>query len=422
MNKPSILVVDDEPDNFDVIEALLTAQGYELHYASSGEEAIATLDAFQPDLILLDVMMPGIDGIEICRQIKAIPKWQIVPIIMATALSGKEDLSRCLQAGADDFISKPMNGVELRARVHSMLRIKQQYDRIESFSALQRNTIEVLRGNLQELRGNLAASLPHELNTPLNGVLVAMRLLIESDDMDTESIRELVGISYRSACRLESLTQRFLNYFDLELAGASLEQGFEDAKLESAKLESAKLAVDLISSSNLIEYCANSIAEQAERSDDLVCQIENTELAVSCKHLQWIINELLDNAFKFSEPETPVTVRGECQDHLFHLWISDRGRGMTPEQIDHIDAFMQFERRTYEQQGAGLGLKIAQKAVESYGGGFTVTSVYHQETTVYLTLPLEISQQGAESPKTLVANQAESNLSMNSLESTSKKY
>ena len=415
MNKPSILVVDDEPDNFDVIEAFLTEHGYDLHYASSGEEAIATLDAFRPDLILLDVMMPGVDGIEICRQIKAMPKWQIVPIIMATALSSKEDLARCLQAGADDFVSKPINAVELRARVHSMLRIKQQYDRIESFSALQRNTIDVLRGNLQELRGNLVASIPHELKTPLNGVLVGIKLLMEtSDELDAESIRELLDISYRSACRLERLTQRFLNYFDLELAEPWLNPDLPN-------LSDAKVAVDIFSNSILIEYWAQSIAQQTERAEDLICQIENTELAVSCKHLQWIVNELLDNAFKFSQSDTPVTVRGECQEGLFHLWIGDRGRGMTPEQIASVDAFMQFERRTYEQQGAGLGLKIAQKAIESYGGGLTITSVYHQETTVYLTLPLETLQQETENLRLPEVNPADSNISMTSLEPTSKK-
>ena len=388
-SKPSILIVDDEPDNFDVIETLLLERGYELHYASSGQEAIAALDTVQPDLILLDVMMPGIDGIELCRQLKAIAKWQTVPIIMATALNDKADLARCLQAGADDFISKPINRVELRARVQSMLRIKQQYDRIQSFSQLQRNTIDVLRGNLQELRGNLVASLPHELKTPLNGVLVAIKLLVETvDEMDSESIHELLTISYRSACRLENLTQRFLNYLDLELATPSLKQK-TDAKLVDAES----------SSSILVEPFAQAIAQLAQRSNDLICQIEDTELAISSKHLQWIVNELLDNAFKFSEAETPVTVRSECRGGMFHLWVGDRGRGMTPEQIANIGAFMQFERRTYEQQGAGLGLKIVQKSVELYGGCFRITSIYRQETTVYLTLPLKNSQ-WAESPGT----------------------
>ena len=167
MNKHSILVVDDEPLNFDVLEALLDGEGYELHYASSGQEALDGMAIFKPDLVLLDVMMPDLDGIEVCRRIKAIPEWQMVPIIMVTALSEKEDLARCLGEGANDFLSKPVNPLELRARVQSMLRIKQQYDIIKSLSQHQEATIGLLDSGLKELRGNVVKSLPHELNTPL---------------------------------------------------------------------------------------------------------------------------------------------------------------------------------------------------------------------------------------------------------------
>jgi two-component system, sensor histidine kinase and response regulator len=387
LNQPSILVVDDEPDNFDVIETLLADGSYELHYLSNGQEAIATLDTVQPDLILLDVMMPGLDGIEVCRQIKALSKWQAVPIIMVTALNTREDLARCLQTGADDFISKPVNAVELRARVHSMLRIKLQYDRIHSFSKLQRNTINVLTNHLQALRGNLAFSLPHELKTPLNGILGAISLLNEGvDKMDTESVRELLDISYRSACRLDNMTQKFLNYLDLELATTTLQD----------KADARKLINNDSSSSDLIGHIATTIAEQLQRNDDLVCQIETTELAVSQEHLSWIVSEVIDNAFKFSPPNTSVTVRGDCRDGMLQLSIDDRGRGMTHEQIGSIGAFMQFERQAYEQQGAGLGLKIVQKAIELYGGRFLVTSLYQQSTTVYLALPLANSTQQAE--------------------------
>ncbi|MFB2897420.1 response regulator [Aerosakkonemataceae cyanobacterium BLCC-F50] len=152
MNNPSILIVDDEPANFDVIEAFLSSHKYDLHYVASGREAIALLDTFGPSLILLDVMMPGIDGREVCRQIKGIPKWQAVPIIMVTALNSKSDLADCLEAGADDFISKPINAIELRARVQSMLRIKQQYDNIETLSKIQKNTINILQNTLSEAR------------------------------------------------------------------------------------------------------------------------------------------------------------------------------------------------------------------------------------------------------------------------------
>jgi PAS domain S-box-containing protein len=136
MNLASILIIDDESDNFDVIETLLSGQDYQLHYVASGQEAIANLDTFRPDLILLDVMMPVMDGITVCKHIKALPKWKSVPIIMVTALSSKEDLAACLNAGADDFISKPLNSLEFRARVRSMLRIQDQHNQLERANAL----------------------------------------------------------------------------------------------------------------------------------------------------------------------------------------------------------------------------------------------------------------------------------------------
>ena len=131
MNNQSILIVDDESRNFDVIEALLNEYDYDLNYASSGQEALESLEILEIDLILLDVMMPEMDGIEVCEHIKSIPKYRPIPIIMVTALTAKEDLAQCLNAGADDFISKPINALELRARVQSMLRMKQQYDALQ---------------------------------------------------------------------------------------------------------------------------------------------------------------------------------------------------------------------------------------------------------------------------------------------------
>jgi len=151
MNNPSVLVVDDEPDNFDVIETLLPNLGYKLYYASNGQDAIASLDLFKPDVILLDVMMPGIDGIEVCKRIKAMPQWESVPIIMVTALTTKTDLARCFAAGADDFISKPINHLELKARVRSMLRIHGQYQQLVSFNAQLEATVQQRTAQLQTM-------------------------------------------------------------------------------------------------------------------------------------------------------------------------------------------------------------------------------------------------------------------------------
>jgi len=401
MKTPSILIVDDEPDNFDVIETILSAQAYTLNYAMNGHDAIEGLDAFNPDLILLDVMMPGIDGIQVCRQIKESPQWQGVPIIMVTALNTKEDLARCLQAGADDFIGKPVNTLELRARVHSMLRIKQQHDRIQAFTKLQRNTINLLGNNLQELRGNLTFSLPHELNTPLNGILGSLNFLLQDlEEMDRTEVRELLEISYISACRLENLTRRFLNLLSLEFQTMTLKEKTEsipedhddqmipNLNLQKREDDHPTQSDNCKSNSVFITHLAQTIAAGMKRSQDLTCQLETIELAITEHHLRWIVSELIDNAFKFSQPETPVIINGVAKEEMFYVSISDRGRGMTQEQIGKIGAFMQFERKTYAQQGPGLGLKIAQKVVELYGGRLNLSSIYQQETTVEIELPI----------------------------------
>ena len=150
-NTASILIVDDEPNNFDVLEALLDNQNYTLHYASNGKQAIDSLDLFYPDLILLDVMMPEMDGIEVCKQIKAMPKWSAVPIIVVTALDTKKDLAQCLFAGADDFISKPVNRLELNARVRSMVRIHQQYQQLANFNIKLESMVQERTAQLQKM-------------------------------------------------------------------------------------------------------------------------------------------------------------------------------------------------------------------------------------------------------------------------------
>ena len=155
----SILVVDDEPDNFEVIETLLSieetalgeTQAYRLYYAASGPAALKSLSLFQPDVILLDVMMPGMSGLEVCQRIKAMAQWQSLPIIMVTSLTDKVDLARCFAAGADDFISKPVTGLELKARVRSMLRIRQQYQALANFNTHLEKTVQERTAQLQAM-------------------------------------------------------------------------------------------------------------------------------------------------------------------------------------------------------------------------------------------------------------------------------
>jgi two-component system, sensor histidine kinase and response regulator len=170
---PSILVIDDEPNNFDVIQTLLSNEDYLFHYASSGQRALDRVDRFQPDVILLDVMMPGLDGIEVCRRIKELPRWQSVPILMVTALTEKKELERCLSTGAADFIAKPVNRLELLARVASMLRIKQQHDGLQ----LAHQKLELAA----QAHGDLFARIGRETLVPINTMLEITQLLATTE-------------------------------------------------------------------------------------------------------------------------------------------------------------------------------------------------------------------------------------------------
>src|SRR5450759_1838240 len=132
-DKPVILVVDDQPQNIELLEAHLAPQGYEIVTAASGEEALGKLSSNQIDLILLDVMMPGMDGFEVTRRIRQDDKHRLLPIILVTALHETEDRVKGIEAGCDDFISKPVDKVELLARVQSLLKVKSYNDLMSNY-------------------------------------------------------------------------------------------------------------------------------------------------------------------------------------------------------------------------------------------------------------------------------------------------
>ena len=126
-----ILVVDDTPVNVKILVDLLTLKGYETSTAASGAEALAKIEAHAPDLVLLDVMMPGMNGYEVCQKIRSNPATSILPVVMVTALYPSQERIKGIEAGADDFVAKPINQAELLARVRSLLRVKELWDAVE---------------------------------------------------------------------------------------------------------------------------------------------------------------------------------------------------------------------------------------------------------------------------------------------------
>lgn len=140
--QPHILVIDDELANFEVVEALLHKENYQLSYAANFLQGYDQMFISPPDVILLDVMMPEVDGIEACRRIRQNNQWQNIPILMVTALSNTKDLAKCMSTGADDLISKPLAGLELRARVRSMVKISQYQQQLPELAQQLQNSQE----------------------------------------------------------------------------------------------------------------------------------------------------------------------------------------------------------------------------------------------------------------------------------------
>ncbi len=371
MNTYSILVVDDEPDNFDVIQSLLPGESHNLHYAISGENAIASLDKFDPDVILLDVMMPGLNGMEVCKQIKAMPKWQAVPIVMVTALSSKEDLARCLAAGADDFVNKPVNGIELRARVSSMLRIKKQHDRIQSFSKLQRHNIHSLANNLNEIRLDLAAEFSREFDVPLNVISETNDHLTKNiDQLSTAAILHILGQTDRSTVQLRKLMEKF--WFYLQLVVEKPESNYGDASLPRS----------------IVKQSLSDRFKGAAMPKNIICEIEDVQLAVNTNHFQWVCNELLEYVLSTANPNSRTRIYGEVIDDVFHFSLSNYLRDGADISMIQMTKSIQVNSSTYEERELKIGLKIVKKLVNNYDGVFLLSSPDEEETTVYLTLPL----------------------------------
>jgi two-component system, sensor histidine kinase and response regulator len=354
-------VVDDEANNLTVIELLLSHNDYELSYFDRGMSMLEAMQDRLPDLILLDVMMPGIDGIELCHRLKRDDRTKHIPIVMVTALSSREDLSRCLEAGADDFISKPLNGLELRARVRSLLRIKRQYDELQG--------LVHLREEMLQLRMDLSHMVIHDLRNPLANILLSCQIL------------QMRGLDDRTAPKIQQI----------EYAGHRLESMI-DSLLMTAKLESGKLALHPTSVDlpELVQsVCAEFAAIAAQQGVNLVQELARGELRIEgdATLLRRVLDNLLSNALKFAPAQSDVTVAVLMHDDQVLLQVRDRGQGVNPELRDQIFAKFEVGQHLPQVKQIGLGLAFCKLVVEAHNGQIHVGDNQPSGCMFTITLP-----------------------------------
>lgn len=361
----NILVIEDEPQIRENLQEILTLCDFNAVTAPNGLQGIEAVQSILPDLILCDVNMPELDGHDVLRLLRTDEVTANIPFIFLTSNGDRPDVRTGMEMGASDYLTKPVNPEELVKAINTQM----------AKSTIAKRHAEE---KLNQLRSNISLSLPHELYTPLNGIIGSADLLMrENDDLDADERFELAQQIRESAMRLYHLTRNYLLYAELEMMVNS-----PDRAEIIRQNRRAHIAVQ-----TPISNLAQQQAKKHDRDADLHLEVAPAEVAISEVKLIKLMDELLDNAFKFSAAGQPVQVVGRQLETGYQIDILDTGRGMTPQQIANLGGYMQFDRERYEQQGGGLGLTIAQRLMELHGGDLTIRSIPQQETVVSLHFP-----------------------------------
>ncbi len=348
-----ILIVDDNPTNVEILEKIL-GDDYHLATAATGEETLEIAPAFQPALILLDIMMPGIDGYETCRRIKTIPALRHTKVIMVSAKARVSERLQGYEAGADDYISKPFDKHELRAKVRVYLRLK---------------SIE----EVDQLKTDLLALLSHETRTPLNGILPPLEMLMSEEDMDTEERKEWFEVMRQSAMRLLSLVTKATTL-------SAMKAGAWDFHFVSANL------------GDVVRAAANSMISYASGRNVQIDQ-ELPEAAITMldrEQMQRVVAVMLENAVRFSPSHSRVVVGVRHEDTRFCVTVTDQGVGINTDYLPHVFEEFVEEDIEHRTEGQNLSLAIASQIVLAHNGTISVDSRKGAGTTFTVRLPVMV--------------------------------
>ncbi|MDH3600269.1 MAG: hybrid sensor histidine kinase/response regulator [Candidatus Tectomicrobia bacterium] len=346
-----ILLVDDNPVNIDLLEMLL-GDDYVLETASSGEQALQVTQKFHPDLILLDIMMPGIDGYETCRQLRAMPPSRHIKIIMVSAKAMVPDRLQGYEAGADDYISKPFNNGELLAKVRVYLQLK----------SLQ---------EIDHLKTDVLTLLSHETNTPLNGILGPLQLLREAPEMEASERNELIEMAYSSATCLHTLYSKVCTLSAMR-AGRGF---FTYASADIRKVVQTAITITTPAAAARGVHIALTCPEAAMAELD-------------SERIQEVVTALLENAIEVSSLDSQVDVCVVEEDAHICISVTDHGPGIAEDFVAHV--FQPFARddMRHHTGGHGLSLAIAKQIVEAHKGTIAVESAPDKGSTFTVRVPI----------------------------------
>jgi two-component system, sensor histidine kinase and response regulator len=364
-----LLLVDDEPLNLTALEAFLEPLGHEIVKAHNGREALLAFERKPPDLIMLDLMMPGFDGIQVLTRVRAHPTRGDTPVILLTAHSDREHRLRGLEAGADEFLEKPIDCSLLLARTKTLLRLKESRDEL----AASRDALAERNGQLeraQREQQELTEFIVHDLKSPLTGIVANTEWVYEQlrsgDGSMLRALEDVLASSGRLRLMINDL-----------IAVSQLERGTFPIERRSVVLGA------------MLKTVTKDFRRAAAQKE--ISLVEPPELTVACQVdpglMQRVLENILDNSLRYTPRAGRVAVRAAMREEL-EIAVANSGPPIpVPDRERIFEKFRRGSNVASSAGNAGLGLYFCRRAVEAHGGHIDVVETDEYPTCFRIRLP-----------------------------------
>ena len=365
LGSPSILVVDDTPANLQMLADILKRRGYRARPVPSGRLALLAAKADPPDLILLDVNMPLMDGYEVCAELKKDPALAAIPVIFISAYGETGDKMRAFSAGGLDYITKPFHVEEVEARIAIHLQLRRQQRELETMLARQRE--------LEEMRDSMVHMIVHDLRAPLTAVFNYLDLVREQETgfIQPESMQNL----------------------DLAMKASRWMVQMVNVLLDASKIESGQMQLRLVDCDvgDVLIDAIDAIRSLADEKNVLY-QPAHARASIDRDAIARVIQNLVTNAVKLTPPGGDVQVSLHARGEVLRVEVTDHGPGIALEHHPKIfEKFGQLDTNVRQSiPSSGLGLYFCKLAVEAHRGRIGVDSEVGQGSTFWFELPLRV--------------------------------
>jgi signal transduction histidine kinase len=371
-NIQNILIVDDTPANLMLLAAMLKGEGYKIRPVPTGMLALQAVAKEKPDIILLDILMPEMTGYEVCDQLKASEETSDIPVIFISALNDTNNVVKALSSGGVDYITKPFQAEEVKARVATHLKIQQQSKELQR----QSRELQIQRKELLELnatKDRFFSIIAHDLRSPFQGFLGLTQILEEeSSTLTMTEIKEI-------AASLSVSANNHFRLLDNLLQWSQIQKG------------SVPFSPEVIHLNSLVdESITPLIASAKTKGIEITCAISDSLEVIADKNmLQTVIRNLVSNALKFTQPGGKVALMAKTNgDKSVEISVQDTGIGMSQEMVDNLFRLdiSTSRRGTNDEPSTGLGLLLCHEFIEKHGGKLLVGSEVGMGSTFSFTL------------------------------------